>query len=54
MREKPNNKDHWKQIIKVAVQRSDNETSLTPTKGKPEEEQSTFEKGYFGSRCRAL
>ena len=37
--EKANNRDQWKQITKVAVIRSDQWTSLTPTtQGKPEEE----------------
>ena len=38
-REKANNRDQWKRITKVAVHRSDEYTSLTPTQGKPEEEQ---------------
>ena len=38
-REKANNRDQWKEITKVALQRSDEYTSLTPTQGKPEEEQ---------------
>ena len=37
-REKANNTDQWKQI-QVAVLRSDQNTSLTPTQGKQEEEQ---------------
>ena len=32
-------RDQWKQNTKIAVQQSDNQTSLTPTKGKPEEEE---------------
>ena len=39
LREKANDKDQWKQITKVAIQQSDNETNLTPAKGKPQEEQ---------------
>ena len=35
-REKANNSDH---NTKVAVHRSDEQTSLTPTQGKPEEDQ---------------
>ena len=38
-REKANNRHQWKRITKVAVHRSDEYTSLTPTQGKPEEEQ---------------
>ena len=37
-REKANNTDQWKQLTRVAVQRSDNYTTvtnLTPTKGRP-------------------
>ena len=30
-REKANNRDQWEKITKVAVQRRDNYTSLTPT-----------------------
>ena len=32
-REKANNRDQWKQITKVAVLRSDQQTSITPTQG---------------------
>ena len=32
-RENANNRDQWKQITKVAVLRSDQYTSLTPTQG---------------------
>ena len=38
-REKANNRDQWKQITKVSLLRIDNYTSITPTQGKPEEEQ---------------
>ena len=33
LREKVNNRDQWKQIMKVAVLWSDRYTSLTPTQG---------------------
>ena len=38
-RENANNRDQWKQVTKVAIHRSDQYISLTPTQGKQEEEQ---------------
>ena len=39
---KGNNRDQWKHITKLAVHRNDQWISLTPTKGKLEEEQEKF------------
>ena len=41
--EKANNRDQSKEITKVAIQRSDNQTSLTPTKGEEEQDVHTLD-----------
>ena len=46
------NANQWKRITKVAVHRSDQYTSLTPTHGKPEEKQHVqMYVIYCGCRC---